>query len=114
MRLIHGTYNAAPTTVGDVLLNILNNFRFDQLVVHVIFYIIYNTPGCDTDKPVSDFEACDLSADQLKKLKHDYAAFQQQHRFKTIEEVMSSADETTQITPVKKVDAHFVFGVIFC
>jgi hypothetical protein len=104
MRVVNGKYNANPATVGDVLVNILNNFKLDQKVINVIIYIITNATTCDIEKQVSDFEPAEPSAEQLKKLNQDYNRFQQQHRFKTLQEFMSSADYTKCITPVKKVD----------
>jgi hypothetical protein len=56
MRIVKGKFNTNPRTVGDVLENILNNFKLDRTVIGVIMYIITNTTACDLTKQVSDFE----------------------------------------------------------
>jgi hypothetical protein len=94
MRLVNGKYNANPAKVADVLVNILNNFKLDQQVINVIIYIITNTTACDMDKQVSDFEPTEPSVEQLKKLNQDYKTFQQQHRFKTLQEFMATDKDT--------------------
>jgi hypothetical protein len=91
MRIVKGKFNANPATVGDVLENILNNFKLDKTVTSVIIYILTNTTACDITKHVSEFES--FGEEPSKKLKQDYEAFQAQHRFKTQEEFMETIND---------------------
>ena len=89
MRLVNGKFNVSPSTVGDVLLNLLNNFKFDYSMAHVISYILDNTTTISLEKHVSEIDHSVFSDEQLKKLKRDYYTIQTHTRFKTIEEFMS-------------------------
>jgi uncharacterized protein YfbU (UPF0304 family) len=93
MRLV-GEKIEPQETVKDVLINMLNNVKFDATVQPAINHIIKTTTRCNQDIKVSE-----LTADEpidVKKLKRAYKCFQQQHRFKSLDEFMATADDGKQ------------------
>lgn len=91
MRLVIGEKIEPQETVKYVLINMLNNFKFDATVQGAISHIIKTTTCCNQDMKVSELMADD--GINVKKLKQAYRSFQQQHRFKSLDEFMATTDD---------------------